>query len=117
MSDSAAERKRAYAPVQVSRTIVVRLGGVLDPDAVAQLRRILRDLIVDQGVGDLLIDLSSADDIGSDVADVLRGAQSTLQGSGGRLELRLPAAAPASVLKLAREFATFLPVELDPPSS
>ncbi len=44
--------------ISVTRTVVVRIDQELDETGIGQVRRILHDLIEDQGVRDLLVDLS-----------------------------------------------------------
>ena len=95
---------------EVTRAIVLRVGGPIDRDAVAQLRRILTDLIDDHDVTDLVIDLTHATEVGAQTTDVLDWAQHRLTEAGGQLELRLPSAPTEALVEISADVPTFIPL-------
>ena len=95
----------------ITRTTVVRLNGPLDDTATERLMRILTDLIEDQGITDLVLDLSGVRQLGPEVVSVLEDARTRMAQLGGLLELRAPRALSAEVVELAEGIPTFTPLE------
>jgi anti-anti-sigma regulatory factor len=96
----------------ITRTTVVRVNGPLDDTATERLMRILNDLIEDQGITDLVLDLSGAHHLGPEVVSVLEAARTRMAELGGLLELRAPRLLSAEVVELAEGIPTFTPLEL-----
>jgi anti-anti-sigma regulatory factor len=97
----------------ITRTTVVRLNGLLDDTATERLMRVLNDLIEDQGITDLVLDLSGAHQLGPEVVSVLEAARTRLDQLGGLLELRAPRMLSAEVVELAGGIPTFIPLALE----
>jgi anti-anti-sigma regulatory factor len=111
MCDDCTVRPGPPATISVTRTVKVRVEGVLTDDSARALERILHDLIVDQGVSDVVVDLSQAMSIGEQVSRVLERAESQLTSSDGRLELRVPVDPPRPLVEATSEIPKFVPLE------
>ncbi len=94
----------------MTRSVVIRVTESLDETGVRQLERILHDLIVDQGVSDLLVDLSGSFPLQPRIGEVLARAKDSVEQAGGVLELRAPINPPPELLELADEIPTFKPL-------
>ncbi len=92
----------------ISRTIVVRATGTIDLDGITQLDSILRDLIHEHGITDLVLDLSSVDHIDPRSAGLLDWVQDSLTQRGGVLELRLPTAPSDHLIGMSAEIPSFI---------
>lgn len=102
---------------EVTRTIVLRVGGPIEPNSASQLRRILSDLIDDHGVTDLVIDLTRATGVDSEIADVLDWTRQRLTASDGQLELRLPLSPVKALINISTDVPSFVPLnDEDPPT-
>ena len=71
----------------------------------------LHDLIVDQEVGDLIIDLSDSVEIAESVQEVLERATATASAHGAHLVVRAPAQPPQPLLDAAADVPTFVAVD------
>ncbi|MDH3680632.1 MAG: hypothetical protein OEV40_11845, partial [Acidimicrobiia bacterium] len=83
----------------------------LDAVGCQQLERILDDLIEQQGITDLILDLSHAGQIDPGLKAILDRIQNRIESLAGLLELRTPAEPTTELLEMADEIPTFIPVE------
>lgn len=97
---------------EIGRITVVRASGELNDHAAAQLEHILRDLVLDHGVTDLLLDLTSAVDPGNALRDVVEATRTWVDERQGTFELRLPTPLTEELVDLASEVAVFAPLEV-----
>lgn len=109
--------KSARPPaVTVTRTIVVRVIEQLDDTKLGQLKRILDDLIDDQGVSHLIVDISDAGEGDFRAVDVVTEAADRLDKLGGLLELRAPTNLSPELRDLADEIPMFTALQQIPDS-
>lgn len=99
----------------ITRTTVVRVEGPVDEEGVQLLGRMLSDLIDDQGITDLVVDLSDVGDLPPGLATVLERARCRVADLGGLLEVRTPAAPPTELVEAMRRIPMFSPLESDGP--
>jgi anti-anti-sigma regulatory factor len=104
-------RRRDPATISVSRSVIVRVQGALVEDSVETLERMIHDLIADQGVRDLIVDLSEAVEINDAVQAVLERAMSMATSKGGCVTLRAPAELPQPLVDAAADVPTFVALE------
>ena len=90
--------------------MIVRVDGATTDRTASTIDCILRDLIVDQGVMELVVDLSQATNVSSALVHVLDLADDRITGVGGRLEIRTPSTPPQVLVELAAEIPTFAPL-------
>jgi hypothetical protein len=92
----------------ISRTIVVRATGTIDVDGISQLDSILRDLIHEHGITDLVLDLSAVVHIDPRSAGLLDWVQDALTKRGGMLELRLPTVPSEDLIGMSADIPSFI---------
>ncbi len=98
----------------IGRITVVRAAGELDERAVGQLEHIVRDLVHDHGVTDLLLDVTAAIDPNHVLRDLVESIQGWIDERGGTFELRVPSPSELTeeLVDLAGEVAAYAPLEV-----
>lgn len=97
--------------ISVTRTTVVRVHHSLDTVGCQQLDRILADLIDNQGISELILDLSRAGPIDVGLEAVLDQTRKRLECHAGTLELRTPPEPTVQLLDMADDIPVFAPID------